>query len=150
MRQPRYPAVRALFGSRRTLEWRGRVARVGREPRCVAPREGGCGQAVQKDRQADREKDGVQQERLMGEAGVLDEDHREHDGRESAGPEPPEESHRRSPSSGSKHRQRLEENAAATNVRLTQEDLREIDALFPSGIAAGSRYPEAAMHLVNR
>lgn len=54
------------------------------------------------------------------------------------------------PIPGSKHRLRVEENAAAADVRLTEEELREIDALFPSGIAAGSRYPEAAMRLVNR
>jgi aryl-alcohol dehydrogenase-like predicted oxidoreductase len=54
------------------------------------------------------------------------------------------------PIPGSKHRDRLEENAAAADIRLTAEDLREIDALFPSGVAAGSRYPDAVMHLVNR
>ena len=54
------------------------------------------------------------------------------------------------PIPGSKRRERLEENAAAADIRLTGEDLRDIDALFPSGIAEGSRYPETAMHLVNR
>jgi aryl-alcohol dehydrogenase-like predicted oxidoreductase len=54
------------------------------------------------------------------------------------------------PIPGSKRRERVEENAAAANVTLTADDLREIDALVPPGAAAGLRYPEAAMHTVNR
>jgi aryl-alcohol dehydrogenase-like predicted oxidoreductase len=54
------------------------------------------------------------------------------------------------PIPGSKRRDRLEENAAAVDVRLTEEDRREIDALLPPGIAAGARYPEAGMRAVNR
>ncbi|HVZ22124.1 MAG TPA: aldo/keto reductase [Vicinamibacterales bacterium] len=54
------------------------------------------------------------------------------------------------PIPGSKRPERLEENAAAANVRLGEEDLAEIDALLPPGSAAGSRYPEAAMNVVNR
>jgi aryl-alcohol dehydrogenase-like predicted oxidoreductase len=54
------------------------------------------------------------------------------------------------PIPGSKHRSRLEENAAAVDVELTREDLTEIDDLAPRGVAAGPRYPEAAMHTVNR
>jgi hypothetical protein len=35
-------------------------------------------------------------------------------------------------------------------IRLTPEDLREIDALVPAGMASGTRYPEAGMRAVNR
>jgi aryl-alcohol dehydrogenase-like predicted oxidoreductase len=54
------------------------------------------------------------------------------------------------PIPGSKRRERLEENAAAADVHLTPDDLSEIDALLPPGIAAGTRYPEAGMRVVNR
>jgi aryl-alcohol dehydrogenase-like predicted oxidoreductase len=54
------------------------------------------------------------------------------------------------PIPGSKRRERLEENAAAADIRLTPEDLQEIDALLPPGMAAGTRYPEVGMRAVNR
>jgi aryl-alcohol dehydrogenase-like predicted oxidoreductase len=54
------------------------------------------------------------------------------------------------PIPGTKRRERLEENAAAADIRLSLEELREIDALLPQGIAAGTRYPEAGMRAVNR
>lgn len=54
------------------------------------------------------------------------------------------------PIPGSKRRERLEENAAAVDIQLTKDDLREIDTLVPAGIAAGTRYPEAGMRNVNR
>ena len=54
------------------------------------------------------------------------------------------------PIPGSKRRERLEENAAAQDVALTAEDLREIDVLVPAGIAAGTRYAEGGMRSVNR
>jgi aryl-alcohol dehydrogenase-like predicted oxidoreductase len=54
------------------------------------------------------------------------------------------------PIPGSKRRERLDENAAAAAVQLTAGELREIDALLPRGIAAGTRYPEAGMRAVNR
>ena len=54
------------------------------------------------------------------------------------------------PIPGSKARERLEENAAAADIQLTEGELREIDALLPSGIAAGSRYHEAGMRAINR
>jgi len=54
------------------------------------------------------------------------------------------------PIPGSKRRERLEENAAAADIQLTAEELSEIDALLPPGIAAGTRYPEAGMRAVNR
>lgn len=53
------------------------------------------------------------------------------------------------PIPGTKRRTYLEENAAAVSIRLTPEDLRRIDEVAPKGVAAGTRYPEAAMRLVN-
>jgi len=54
------------------------------------------------------------------------------------------------PIPGTKHIKYLEENAGALNVHLTQDDLAEIDAIAPKGVAAGNRYPESAMGSVNR
>jgi aryl-alcohol dehydrogenase-like predicted oxidoreductase len=54
------------------------------------------------------------------------------------------------PIPGSKRRERLEENAAAADSHLTPDDLREIDALLPAGIAAGTRYAEGGMNTINR
>ena len=54
------------------------------------------------------------------------------------------------PIPGTKRLKYLEENVAATGVRLTSEDLREIDEIAPKGVAAGGRYPEAAMKTVGR
>ncbi len=51
---------------------------------------------------------------------------------------------------GTKKRLYLEENMEALNVRLTVEDLRHIDEIAPKGAAAGLRYPEAMMSIVNR
>jgi len=50
---------------------------------------------------------------------------------------------------GSKRRERLEENAAAAAIVISDEELREIDALFPPGAAAGTRYTEAGMRALN-
>jgi aryl-alcohol dehydrogenase-like predicted oxidoreductase len=49
------------------------------------------------------------------------------------------------PIPGTKRRSYLEENAAATKIVLSAADLRAIDAVVPSGAAAGLRYPEAFM-----
>jgi len=54
------------------------------------------------------------------------------------------------PIPGTKRRRYLEENVAALDVRLTREELAEIDNLLPRGAAAGSRYPEPGMRAVNR
>ncbi len=54
------------------------------------------------------------------------------------------------PIPGAKRRTRLEENVAALEVRLTLEELAEIDRLAPRGTTAGSRYPESAMAALNR
>lgn len=53
------------------------------------------------------------------------------------------------PIPGTKRRKYLEENAGALGVTLTPEDLRRIDEIAPKGVAAGERYPEAAMKAVN-
>jgi aryl-alcohol dehydrogenase-like predicted oxidoreductase len=53
------------------------------------------------------------------------------------------------PIPGTKRRKYLEENVAALDVKLTQEDLRRIDEIFPTGAAAGERYPESMMNIVN-
>jgi aryl-alcohol dehydrogenase-like predicted oxidoreductase len=54
------------------------------------------------------------------------------------------------PIPGTKRRKYLEDNAGAVSVRLTAEDLHRIDEVFPSGVAAGQRYPEHMMQLVNQ
>jgi len=53
------------------------------------------------------------------------------------------------PIPGTKKRKYLEENVGALRVKLTPEDLRRIDELAPKGVAAGERYPAAAMQRVN-
>jgi aryl-alcohol dehydrogenase-like predicted oxidoreductase len=53
------------------------------------------------------------------------------------------------PIPGTKHRKYLEENVGALDVKLTQEDLRRIEEVFPTGAAAGLRYPEHMMSRVN-
>ncbi|MEW6497926.1 MAG: aldo/keto reductase [Cyanobacteriota bacterium] len=52
------------------------------------------------------------------------------------------------PIPGTKHRRYLEENVAATEITLTQEELDRIDEVAPKDIAAGDRYPD--MSSVNR
>ncbi|HEX6912629.1 MAG TPA: aldo/keto reductase [Longimicrobium sp.] len=54
------------------------------------------------------------------------------------------------PIPGTKHVKYLEENAGATRVELSDDDLRRIDAVFPAGAAAGERYAEGGMRTVNR
>ena len=51
---------------------------------------------------------------------------------------------------GTKRRSYLEENLKALEIALTAEDLRRIDEIAPQGAAAGPRYTEAGMALVNR
>lgn len=53
------------------------------------------------------------------------------------------------PIPGTKRRKYLEENAAAVNVSLSREDLAEIDAIAPRGVAAGDRYDAGGMRAVN-
>ena len=52
------------------------------------------------------------------------------------------------PIPGTKQRKYLEENAVAVSIKLSQDDLKRMDAAFPKGMAAGNRYPD--MSTVNR
>jgi len=54
------------------------------------------------------------------------------------------------PIPGTKRRKYLEDNVGAVNVQLTPDDVRRIEEVFPSGAAAGDRYPEHMMQLVNQ
>lgn len=54
------------------------------------------------------------------------------------------------PIPGTKRRKYLEQNVAAGAVGLTEEDLRRIDEVFPPDAAAGERYPEHVMALVEK
>jgi aryl-alcohol dehydrogenase-like predicted oxidoreductase len=54
------------------------------------------------------------------------------------------------PIPGTRSIKRLEENAAATEIRLTRSDLDRLDTIIPRGAAAGDRYPEAGMRTVGR
>jgi aryl-alcohol dehydrogenase-like predicted oxidoreductase len=53
------------------------------------------------------------------------------------------------PIPGTKRRKYLEENAGAGSVNLTKQDLQRIEEVFPADAAAGGRYPEHMMALVN-
>lgn len=53
------------------------------------------------------------------------------------------------PIPGTKRRKYLEENVAALNVKLAPDDLRRLEEVAPKGAAAGQRYPEHMMTLVN-
>jgi len=53
------------------------------------------------------------------------------------------------PIPGTKRRSYLEENAAATEVTLTPEELRRIDEVAPRGFASGARYPGEMMRFLN-
>jgi aryl-alcohol dehydrogenase-like predicted oxidoreductase len=54
------------------------------------------------------------------------------------------------PIPGTKRRKYLEENAAAVVITLTQEELKQLNDIFPKDAAAGARYPESMMSAVNR
>jgi aryl-alcohol dehydrogenase-like predicted oxidoreductase len=54
------------------------------------------------------------------------------------------------PIPGTKRRKYLEENAAAAELTLTEEDLARIEEAMPRGSAAGERYTEQQMRSVNR
>ena len=53
------------------------------------------------------------------------------------------------PIPGTKRRKYLEENVAAVDVVLSPAEIAAIEAVFPQGAAAGSRYAEAMMKFVN-
>lgn len=54
------------------------------------------------------------------------------------------------PIPGTKRRAYLEENVAAVEVELTPDDLARIEEIAPQGVAAGERYPAAAMASLGR
>jgi aryl-alcohol dehydrogenase-like predicted oxidoreductase len=54
------------------------------------------------------------------------------------------------PIPGTKRIKYLEENLGATDVRLTPEELKQIDAVLPPGLTSGDRYHAQAMQAVNR
>jgi aryl-alcohol dehydrogenase-like predicted oxidoreductase len=53
------------------------------------------------------------------------------------------------PIPGTKHVNYLEDNVGALNLALTPEDLRRLEEVFPQGAAAGPRYPEQMMALLD-
>ncbi len=54
------------------------------------------------------------------------------------------------PIPGTGRRAHLEQNAEAVDVELSTADLEALDEVFPPGAAAGTRYPESGMKVVNR
>ena len=54
------------------------------------------------------------------------------------------------PIPGTKRVLYLEDNLGAVNVRLTADEIAEINGLFPVGVAAGERYADGGMKLVER
>lgn len=53
------------------------------------------------------------------------------------------------PIPGTKRRKYLEENIKAIDIQLSEDELKEIDAIAPQGVASGLRYPEDKMGSVN-
>ncbi|MDE2348832.1 MAG: aldo/keto reductase [Gammaproteobacteria bacterium] len=53
------------------------------------------------------------------------------------------------PIPGTTRADRLEENCAAADIVLSAEDLARIDSVAPRDVAAGTRYHERVMHLLN-
>lgn len=53
------------------------------------------------------------------------------------------------PIPGTKRRKYIEQNAAAVNIVLNDDELEQINEIFPPDAAAGLRYPEAMMASVN-
>jgi len=54
------------------------------------------------------------------------------------------------PIPGTKRVKYLDENIAALDVKLTEQDLKRLDEILPPGAAAGTRYHERGMESVNR
>jgi aryl-alcohol dehydrogenase-like predicted oxidoreductase len=54
------------------------------------------------------------------------------------------------PIPGTRRIERLDENLAAAEVELTQEDLAELDAASASVQVQGARYPEAMQKVIDR
>jgi len=53
------------------------------------------------------------------------------------------------PIPGTTRRAHLEENLAALEITLTPDDVAKLDEVAPQGVAAGDRYPEGGMQVVN-
>ena len=53
------------------------------------------------------------------------------------------------PIPGTKRIKYVEENVGALDVKLTAEDLLEIEKAFPRGAASGERYTEQMMQLID-
>ncbi len=53
------------------------------------------------------------------------------------------------PIPGTRRAERLDENAAAVDISLGEDELAEIDTVIPRDMAVGSRYPEEMMSLLN-
>lgn len=53
------------------------------------------------------------------------------------------------PIPGTKRRKYLEENLGALDIKLTAEELLDIERVFPRGAAAGGRYTEQGMQLID-
>jgi aryl-alcohol dehydrogenase-like predicted oxidoreductase len=54
------------------------------------------------------------------------------------------------PIPGSRRLDRLEENAAAADITLTENELHRLELIAPVGAAVGMRYPETMMEALNR
>jgi aryl-alcohol dehydrogenase-like predicted oxidoreductase len=54
------------------------------------------------------------------------------------------------PIPGTRRIERLEENVAAADIELTEEERERLEAAVPVGAAAGTRYPEGGMRAINR
>src|SRR5262249_34186568 len=54
------------------------------------------------------------------------------------------------PTPGSRRVERLEENTAAADIELTENELHRLEVIAPVGAAAGLRYPEPMMAALNR
>ena len=50
------------------------------------------------------------------------------------------------PIPGTKRRKYLDQNLDALDVKLTPEELKQIDGLFAKGAAVGARYPDEYMN----
>jgi aryl-alcohol dehydrogenase-like predicted oxidoreductase len=53
------------------------------------------------------------------------------------------------PIPGTKRVKNLEENIGALDVKLTADELTEIERVFPPGAAAGERYNEQGLQMIN-
>ena len=54
------------------------------------------------------------------------------------------------PIPGTKRRKYLEQNLAASDLKLTREDLERIEQVAPKGVAAGERYAAPALAAIDK